>query len=108
MAKIYAPNKQYNGVSASVTFAKGVGETNNPTLLSWFKDRGYTVEEEDKKDNPLKHFGIEMSVEQLKAYAIEHGIDIGQSSSVNGILKKITDAEKESGSKEGEEANKEE
>ncbi len=36
-----------------------------------------------------------MDVEQLKVYASEHGIDIGQATSVNGILKKITDAEKE-------------
>ena len=43
MAKIYAPNKQYNGISASVAFARGVGETENPTLLKWFAEHGYTV-----------------------------------------------------------------
>lgn len=34
-----------------------------------------------------------MNVDQLKAYAEEHKIDIGNSTSLNGILKKITDAE---------------
>ncbi len=43
MAKIYAPNKDYTGVSASVPFVNGVGETSNPILLTWFRDHGYTV-----------------------------------------------------------------
>ena len=34
-----------------------------------------------------------MTVEQLKVYASTNGIDIGNSSSVNGITKKIVDAE---------------
>lgn len=48
MAKIYAPNKEYTGVSASVFFVKGVGETENSHLINWFKDKGYEVEEEKK------------------------------------------------------------
>jgi hypothetical protein len=98
MAKIYAPNKQYNGISASVAFAKGVGETDNPTLLDWFRSHGYEVEEaqEEKDQNPPKEPGKfdGMDVDQLKVYAAEHNIEIGNSTSVNGILKKITDAEK--------------
>ena len=35
-----------------------------------------------------------LSVEELKAYAKEKGIDIGQSTSQKGILKKIQEAEK--------------
>jgi len=35
----------------------------------------------------------DMSVEDLKAYAADHGIDIGKSSSQDGILKKIKEAE---------------
>lgn len=50
---------------------------------------------DNKKTNsvPSKFEGLD--VEQLKAYATERGIDIGNSSSVNGIIKKITEAEKE-------------
>jgi len=92
MAKIYSPNKQYSGISASVAFAKGVGETENPTLLEWFRGHGYAVEEEEKKEPSSIN---EMDVDQLKAYAEEHKIDIGNSTSLNGILKKIADAEKE-------------
>lgn len=45
MAKIYAPNKQYTGISAGVPLAAGVGECDNPTRLAWFREHGYTVEE---------------------------------------------------------------
>lgn len=34
-----------------------------------------------------------MDIEQLKIYAGENGIDIGNANSVNGIIKKITEAE---------------
>lgn len=44
--KIYAPNKRANGVYASVRFVDGVGETNKPHLIEWFKRNGYTVEGE--------------------------------------------------------------
>ena len=46
MAKIIAPNKEYTGVSASVSFVKGVGETDNKHLIQWFKEHGYEVKEE--------------------------------------------------------------
>lgn len=44
MAKVFAPNQQYTGESASVPFVNGVGETDNPHLLHWFENHGYTVE----------------------------------------------------------------
>ena len=43
MAQIIAPNKDYSGESASVTFVKGVGETSDAYLIEWFKEHGYTV-----------------------------------------------------------------
>ncbi len=36
-----------------------------------------------------------MTVEELKAYAEEHGIDIGNASSQSGIAKKVREASKE-------------
>ncbi len=44
MAKIIAPTKGYKGTSASVTFKDGVGYTDNPHLIDWFKGKGYGVE----------------------------------------------------------------
>lgn len=46
--KIYAPNKQANGVYASVMFVDGVGETDNPKLIEWFKTHGYRLEKCDE------------------------------------------------------------
>ncbi len=51
MAKIYAKNKSYNGVSASVNFINGVGETDDKYLIEWFKNHGYTVNEEPILDD---------------------------------------------------------
>ena len=42
--KIYAPVKTTNGVYASVRFVNGVGETDNPRLIEWFRSHGYGVE----------------------------------------------------------------
>lgn len=47
--KIYSPNREYTGVSASVPFCNGVGETGDPYLIKWFRDHGYTVEEPETK-----------------------------------------------------------
>lgn len=44
MAKVIAPNDQYTGLSASVMFVNGVGETDDPHLLEWFESKGYMVE----------------------------------------------------------------
>lgn len=54
MAKVYAPLKDYNGISASVTFVNGVGETDNENLLEWFEERGYTVERDEKPKRAKK------------------------------------------------------
>lgn len=48
MAKIIAPNTQYNGESASVQFENGVGETDHPNLIAWFEENGYRVEDESE------------------------------------------------------------
>ena len=46
--KIYAPNKDANGVYASVSFVNGVGETDNPHLIEWFRTHGYHVPIQDE------------------------------------------------------------
>ncbi|MCI6401660.1 MAG: hypothetical protein SPF51_00940 [Candidatus Fimivicinus sp.] len=57
MAKIYAPNQTYTGVSATIAFADGVGETNDPKLIAWFHAHGYTVKDHatcKQKEKPDK------------------------------------------------------
>lgn len=50
--KVHAPNKNYTGVSASVAFCNGVGETEDPHLLEWFKSHGYEVQENEASEAP--------------------------------------------------------
>lgn len=82
MAKILAPNKYYTGASASVNFVNGIGDTEKPELIDWFKKHGYKVIEKEKTLE-------EMSVEELLDYANKNNIDIGKATSQAGILEKI-------------------
>lgn len=69
-------------------FVKGVLETNNEALASKLKNLGHTVEgEADVK--PLD----EMKVDELKAYAAERNIDLGEAKNKADILKAIQEAE---------------
>lgn len=66
MAKIIAPNKNYTGISASVNFVNGVGETDDPRLIAWFKSKGYeVVEEEVKKDKKKNKKNQKQEQEQI-------------------------------------------
>ena len=77
-----------------LTFENGALETNDTDLAEKCREiKGFTVS--GAADVPDKFKG--WSVEQLKAYADENKIDIGNATSVNGILKKITDAEAKNG-----------
>ena len=44
--KIYAPVEDATGIWASVKFVDGVGETDNPDLINWFRSHGYRIETE--------------------------------------------------------------
>lgn len=46
--KIYAPVKDFNGWRNTVRFIKGVGETDDLTVIEWFKSNGYILEKCDK------------------------------------------------------------
>ncbi|OCA99391.1 hypothetical protein [Clostridium beijerinckii] len=97
--KIIAPNKSYTGVSASVAFSKGVGETEDEHLVEWFKEHGYDVVEEDTQVKIVEKSLDEMTVEELVAYAAEKGIDIGKSTSQSGIIEKINTAQQDPNAK---------
>lgn len=40
---IEAPNKSYNGVTATVKFEHGIGKTKNKVILDYFKARNYKI-----------------------------------------------------------------
>lgn len=92
MAKICSPNKSYTGVSASVAFSKGIGETEDKHLIEWFKEHGYTIEETEQNqqsDNTGEKPIDEMTVDELKAYAEGKGIDLTGLTKKDDILNKI-------------------
>ena len=65
-----------------------VFETNDEALASKLKDLGHTVEgKADAKSID------EMKVDELKAYAAEHNIDLGEAKNKADILKTIQEAE---------------
>ncbi|MDQ0254923.1 hypothetical protein J2S74_002305 [Evansella vedderi] len=70
MVKILAPNKEYNGISATVKFIDGVGETNSPHLIDWFKRKGYEVKEIESEKSIDDMTGAE-----LKELAKEKGLE---------------------------------
>lgn len=62
--KIYAPNKNANGVYASVRFVDGVGETDRPHLIEWFKTHGYRLENCDEvPQKPLEKSDFNLIIE---------------------------------------------
>ena len=76
MAKVFAPNKEYAGVSAGVSFYGGEAHTDDPYLISWFRGHGYKIEEPhrspaDRADLPQEAFekaeGTDMPETAFKA-----------------------------------------
>lgn len=69
--KIYAPVKNATGVWCNVQFRNGVGETDNPHLIEWFRERGYRIEE-------IQDFDLQMpkieEIPQKEAPKVENQI----------------------------------
>lgn len=79
MARILAPNKDYTGESASVTFVKGVGETSDAYLIEWFKEHGYTVIEDEAAEVPPEASGtVEPETEPAAEEQVESEPEAGE------------------------------
>lgn len=103
MAKVIAPNNQYTGLSASVMFVNGVGETDDPHLLKWFESKGYKVEQSESEQVDKSNGDVpidKLTVPQLKEYAAEKKIDLGEAAKKEDILKAIQDAQQLNDGKE--------
>lgn len=69
--KILAPNEEYTGISAGVSFANGEGYTEDKWLFDWFKNKGYEVIKEDVEEEVLE----DLTVKDLKELAKNKGIE---------------------------------
>lgn len=117
MAKIICPNKEYTGVSASVSFCNGVGETEDIRLIKWFEDHGYTVvnnekvaekaviDEEAKEEVTAEETATEKEMYTKKALegmaaldidelAAREGVDISNCKNKNEKIEKILEYQK--------------
>lgn len=84
--KIYAPVKDFNGWRGNVRFVNGVGETDNPQQIEWFRTNGYKVPivDEDVKieNHPIDTPDLvddepdfeSMTPNELRDWAKEHGL----------------------------------
>lgn len=87
MAKILAPNKSYTGISASVDFSNGVGETEDKSLIEWFCSHGYEIEE---KNNDEKQASLEeMKKEDLVKLATELEVDFTSKNTKDELIELI-------------------
>jgi len=97
MATIKAPVKGYTGRVVGVAFSDGVGETEDAAALAYFRRHGYTVEDTEKTaEVPEGAPSGEWKVDQLKAYAEQHEIDLGKASKKDEIVAAIEAAAKQS------------
>lgn len=112
MAKIICPNKEYTGVSASVSFCNGVGETEDPRLIKWFKDHKYTVIDKEKTpiDGEKEEVIAEETATEKEMYtkkalegmgaldidelAAKEGVDISNCKNKNDKIEKILEHQK--------------
>lgn len=104
MAIIRTPVPQFNGYRGSVLFINGVGKTDDPRLIQWFKDKGYTVYEDVKEVNMMDSAGTstsiyerdpkpleDMTAKELKEFAksIGKGTYIGNTKDREKLLLKV-------------------
>lgn len=75
--------------SPLIRFTDGVAETDNTTIANKLKNLGYKVEGESSEEVDLS----EMSVKELKAYANDKGIDIGDATKKAEIITMIQNAD---------------
>ena len=100
--KIYAPVKDANGVWATVRFVNGVGETDNPALIEWFKRQGYRIEKcDDLHENSLEKCenSAEISVEKCNEPDFESMTpnelrDWAKANGLGGVIKNTRNKEK--------------
>lgn len=90
MARVTAPNAEYTGTVAGVSFVDGVGQTDNANALAYFTRQGYTVDDDAADLTELfatwettKDFGA-ATVAQLRAFAEQRDPAI----SLEGLTKK--------------------
>ena len=74
-----------------IKFVDGEAETNDEAVAKKLQDMGYAVDGEAETNDEAEPIS-KMTVEELKAYADEHGIDLGEATKKKDILATIQEA----------------
>ena len=92
MAIIKTKVPSTNGYRASVLFVDGVGKTDDPRLIEWFKRHGYIVETETSvaKEVVAESIALEsLDINELKALAKARGVFFGNTKDRNKMIEKL-------------------
>lgn len=86
LMKIRTPVLGFTGESVGVSFRDGVGYTDNPAALAYFRSQGYGVESPDSEpapagDNPAPRKSA--SKADWAAYATAHGMSAEEAESLS-------------------------
>lgn len=96
--RILAPNKEYTGISAGVSFSNGEGYTEDKWLVDWFENKGYKVikedVEEDKEEGTLENLTVKELKELAKSKGIEGYSDMKKEELIKA-LEGVEDAKKD-------------
>lgn len=75
MTTIKAPVAGFSGRRAGVVFVDGEAQSDDEAALAYFRRHGYIIGDEQDESGPKT---VEsMNVAELRAYAEDHGIDLG-------------------------------
>ncbi len=77
---IESPVKGFSGLVAGVHFVDGKGSTDSESAIAYFERQGYTVSgaKPEERGYPAGDPSDKWKVEELKAYAAERNIDLGE------------------------------
>jgi hypothetical protein len=94
MATIHTPVEGFTGIVAGVNFAQGEGQTDKPNALAYFRRHDYTIEGDEPAPVviPEGDPSDDWKVDQLKAYAKEHEVDLDGATKKDDILAAISAA----------------
>ncbi len=88
--KVTTPVEGFTGTVAGVQFTDGKGETDSESALAYFRRHGYGVGTSEAKDpagNPDPADNLaDLTVAQLRKYAKDKGIDLGDAEKKADIL----------------------
>lgn len=98
--KIYTPVNNATGVWCNVRFVNGVGETDVPHLIEWFKRHGYRVEGSSPKVETTESVKIEVepigttNLPNLDSMTPNQLRDWAKANGLGGKIKNIRNKEK--------------